>query len=269
MGTETSHESTGLLADRVAIVTGGTSGIGLGIARRLHEDNAKVVLVGRDPERGAAALRQLEGGAEVQFIPGDVSRDSQSVTEQVIYRFGALDILVNSAGFTFGPRLISETTDDDWISIEATNVRGMFQMTRAATAFMEGHGGGSVVCISSISGRGWLGVSNAAYAATKGGIISFVKAASLQLGQHGIRINCVCPGPTRTELFNLAVIEMASRQQITEQEADDKLVESFHTALGRIADASEVAAAVAFLASRDASGITGQSLNVDAGIIFD
>jgi NAD(P)-dependent dehydrogenase (short-subunit alcohol dehydrogenase family) len=178
-----------------------------------------------------------------------------------------LHILVNCAGFTLGPRPLSEITDGDWAAIEATNLRGTFQMTRAATALMGANG--SVVCVSSISGRGFRGATNAAYAATKGGIVSFVQAAALELGSKHIRINCVCPGPTRTETFDAVVRAKAATEGTTEQAADNSLVQSFNTAMGRIVDASEVASVVSFLASDDASGVTGQSINVDAGLVFD
>jgi len=253
-------------AGRGALVTGGTAGIGLAVARRLVADGARVVVVGRDRERGALAEAEL--GAAATFLAGDVA-DADRVVAAVLERLGRLDLLVSNAGFTIGRRALADIGDDDWDELEATNLRGAFAMVRAASRPMVEQRSGAIVAISSIAARGARLASNAAYATMKAGVVALVRATCVELGAAGVRINCVCPGPTRTEALDDLVARAAERDGVTIAEAERRIVESYAPALGRLVEGHDVAAVVSFLASEDAAAITGQTLNVDGGIALD
>src|SRR5262249_14324926 len=154
-----------------------------------------------------------------------------------------------------------DLTDDEWDDMEAVNLRAVFQMTRDAATEMSTRETGSIVCVSSIAARGFRLASNAAYAAQKGALVSFARVAAMQLGPTGVRINCVCPGPTRTSAYDRTVAALAEREGRPEAEIDAGMVERFGTDLRRMVTAAEVASAIVFLLSDEASGITGQALN--------
>lgn len=249
---------------QVALVTGGTAGIGLAVVEQLAAGGARVVVMARDGDRGRERLAAVEGAHDVELVAGDVATDASTAVRRV----GAIDLLVNNAGANVGGRHLTDLTDEDWDHMHAVNLRGAFAMTRAVADGMIGLGHGSIVCVSSIAARGFRQASNAGYAAMKGGLISFVQVAAMQLGPSGIRVNCVCPGPTRTEAFVAAVAAAAARDGIEPALAEERMVARFGAAMNRVVEPREVAATISFLLSREASGITGQTLNVDAGIQF-
>lgn len=251
--------------DLVAVVTGGTRGIGRAVVERLAEEGATVVAVAR-----TAPAEPVAGDTDDRhgFVAGDAASDADRIVDEVVADLGRVDVLVNCAGATVGARHLGELSDEDWVAMETANLRSTFAMTRAVSPHMSARREGAIVCVSSIAGRGWHLASNPAYAAMKGGVVAFVHATATQLGGDGVRINAVCPGPTRTRPFLDMVGSLAAEEGISEEAAEKKFVARFGPALGRAVEPSHVAALVAFLASTEATTITGQAVNIDGGLLY-
>lgn len=250
-----------LLKDRTAIVTGAAAGIGLAITERLAKEGAAVLMADRDAARGEANAQRLRAaGATVTFIEADVSDlDSiDALVAEAVTQFGKIDVLVNNAGVTKRVDIL-DITPKDWDWIQSINTRGMFFCLQRVAAHMKEKGGGRIVNIASVSGKGMRGASNASYAASKAAAIVVARVAAAELGKFNITVNSVCPGVTRTELVD--------RLEAENPEAQARLYAS--TALGRINEPADIADAVAFLSSDMARNITGQSLNVDCGMLWD
>jgi len=242
------------LADRVAIVTGGSRGIGLAIARLLAEDGASVVVSGRDPGRLESAVRELEAvGAPVLAVAADAAKreDADRLVEASRERFGRIDVLVNNAGVT-RDQLLVRMKDDDWDQVLDTNLRGVFLMTRAVGKVMMRRRSGRIINISSTAGvMGNAGQVN--YSAAKAGVIGFTKAAARELAHWNILVNAVAPGLIETDMT--ASIPTESRDTLLQQ-----------VALRRIGEARDVAEVVRFLAGDGATYITGQTIHVNGGL---
>jgi 3-oxoacyl-[acyl-carrier protein] reductase len=242
------------LAGRVAIVTGGSRGIGLAIARSLAEAGASVVVSGRDAARLDAAAKDLEAcGGAVLAVAGDVAKreDADRLVEAARERFGRLDVLVNNAGIT-RDQLIVRMKDDDWDQVLDTNLRGVFLMTRAATRPMMRQRSGRIINISSTAGAmGNPGQVN--YSAAKAGMIGLAKAAARELAHWNILVNVVAPGLIETDMA--AALPEAAREALLQQ-----------VPLKRIGEAREVAEVVRFLAGDGAAYVTGQVIHVNGGL---
>jgi 3-oxoacyl-[acyl-carrier protein] reductase len=242
------------LAGKVAVVTGGSRGIGLAIARLLAEDGASVVVSGRDAARLDAALKELESlGATALAVVADAAKreDVDRLVEGARERFGRIDVVVNNAGIT-RDQLLVRMKDDDWDHVLESNLRGVFLMTRAAAKVMMRQRSGRIINISSAAGAmGNPGQVN--YSAAKAGVIGLSKAAARELAHWNILVNVVAPGLIETDMT--AAIPAEAREGLLAQ-----------VPLKRIGQPREVAEAVRFLAGDGASYVTGQVLHVNGGL---
>ena len=242
------------LAGRVAIVTGGTRGIGLAIARLLAEDGASVVVSGRDGGRLDLAARDLEAaGAAALAIVADATRreDVDRLVGATRERFGRIDVLVNNAGIT-RDQLLVRMKDYDWDQVLDTNLRGVFLMTRAVGKVMMRQKSGRIINVSSTAGAmGNPGQVN--YSAAKAGVIGFTKAAARELAHWNLLVNAVAPGLIDTDMA--AALPAAAREALMQQ-----------VPLKRIGAARDVAEVVRFLAGDGAAYITGQTIHINGGL---
>ena len=258
---ESVHDN-GRLSEQVAIVTGAAQGLGLGIATRLAEEGARVVLADVS-EAVHSAAASIGTGPDVTAQVCDVA-DSTAVdrmVEAAVAQHGRLDIMVANAGVGGGGPLL-EMTDEAFRRILAVNLEGTFYCCRAAARVMIPRGSGSIVTVGSIFGRDTPARSGA-YGASKAGIMALTQAAARELGPHGIRVNCISPGNMDTEMHWAALQRRADASGETFEHLRDAVRAGIP--LGRHGTAGDLAAAVAFLVSPDAAYITGQTINVDGG----
>jgi 2-hydroxycyclohexanecarboxyl-CoA dehydrogenase len=239
----------------VALVTGAARGIGAAIAQRLAQAGATVVVADLDGDAASATAGGLPGKAVGVALDVSSSASVGEALARVSADVGAPDILVNNAGIDVIKPFV-DSTEDEWDRIIAVNLKGPINCCRAVIDTMIERKAGRIVNIASDAGR--VGSSGeAVYSATKGGVIAFTKTLAREVARHGITVNCVCPGPTETALLG--------------QVADysEKLYQGLARAipLGRTAQPDDIAPAVAFLASEEAQWITGQTVNVDAGMV--
>jgi 3-oxoacyl-[acyl-carrier protein] reductase len=249
------------LQDKVALVTGGAAGIGLATAQRFAEEGAKVIICDVNEEAGNKAAESL--GAEARFYPVNMA-DRQAVqdwVEAVHAQYGRIDIMVNNAGivrdgqlvkFKEG-QLVSQMSEADFDLVIDINLKGVFNGAQAVTPFMIEQGGGVILNASSVVGRdGNFGQTN--YVATKFGVIGMTKVWARELGRYNIRVNAVAPGFTATEILNAM---------------PEKVLDGMRgrTPLKRLGDPRDIANAYLFLASDEASFISGEVLHVDGGLV--
>ncbi len=244
------------LEDKVALITGGSSGIGLATAHQFVREGANVALVARDPERGTHAARLVPGAV---FFAADVSdsSDCERAVGAALREHNRLDILVNCAGIIYRDRPIDRMSEQEWCETFDVNVKGTFLMSKYALAALRATRGCIVNVASYVGLVGFAGA--AAYAASKAAVINLTRSMALDHAAEGIRVNAVCPGSVDTEM-----IRSAWRSQ-TDPAAAERRWRAKHP-LGRIATPDEVARAILFLASEDASFVTGAALPVDGGI---
>lgn len=247
------------LEGRVALITGGTSGIGSATAMRFVEEGASVAITGRNAERGEQVVQELAAkGGDALFIQSDVcvASDCRAAVDQTLERFGKIDVLFNNAG-VFHPKTIPDCTEEEWDETIDSSLKGAFLMSKYVIPAMIENGGGSIIHTS--SGWGVLGGDKAAaYCAAKGGLIVMAKAMAIDHGPDGIRVNCVCPGDVLTPMLH----DDAEKRGMT---WDDYSAGAGERPLGRIGTVKEIADAVLFLASDESSFVTGDSLVVDGG----
>jgi NAD(P)-dependent dehydrogenase (short-subunit alcohol dehydrogenase family) len=247
------------LRDSVAMVTGAASGIGRAIAEVLAQSGAIVALVDIDEQGGTAAAEGIgRSGGRAVFHRADVanSRDCELVVRDTVERFGRLDILVNNAGIIRRAD-VTELGEDEWDRVMAVNLKSVFLMCRLAVPIMAAAGKGAIVNIS--SGWGLVGGPRAAsYCASKGGVVLLTRAMAVDHGRSGIRVNCVCPGDTDTGMLRSEAKQLG--------EPIDRFMEaSTRRPLGRVGRPEEIARAVRYLVSDEASFVTGSTLVVDGG----
>ena len=244
--------------EKVVLITGGTSGIGLAAARIFMSSGAQAVISGRSASRGEMALSELAASGEAAFLPCDVSLvpECERLVSETLAKYGRLDVLVNSAG-AYLEKAIGDMTEEDYDRVMAVNVKGTYFMSRAAARALRVNSG-SIVNISSDAGlNGNLLCS--AYCAAKGAVTLFTKSLALELAPYGVRVNCVCPGDVATPMLKQQV-----ELQMDPLEYSREMVSLYP--LGRIGTAQEVAGVIVFLASDAASFVTGAAWSVDGGL---
>ena len=257
------------LWSQVALVTGAGRGIGRAIARRFAAEGAYVVAADIDvvaADEVVAEIRADDGEAEaLQVDMGDleaVSAMIRGVTETQ----DTLDILVNNAAVTRNIDFFS-VRPEDWDAIHRVNARGLFFCMQTAAAAMRERGGGCIVNIASIAGKGYPGTSNIAYAGSKGAVIAMTRIAAHVLGRYNINVNAICPGVTRTDLYYQVVRERA--EAAGRLEAEVMTAFDGNIPIGRSNEPDDIADLAVFLASEEARNVTGQSWNVDGGLMWD
>lgn len=247
------------LSGKVALIAGASRGIGWAITRSMAAAGATVVLNGRDGAKLAERVTELEGqGYSASAVPFDVTDEAAAVNAvaSVVEQFGRLDVLAVNAGTTHRTPLAEHTTED-FLKVINTNVTAAFVLAREASKPMVAQKSGRIIVVSSMMGQ-VARPNNAGYVTSKGAATALCKALAVELGEHGITCNALCPGFTRTDLT----------QALQDNDEFSQWVAS-RTPLGRWASPDEIGGAAVFLASGAASFITGHALNVDGGVVVN
>jgi NAD(P)-dependent dehydrogenase (short-subunit alcohol dehydrogenase family) len=255
----------GRCAGRVAVVTGGSRGIGRAIAEALLAEGASVAICGRSAEKGKAALDEMNAGDRGYFVACDVRRQDEveAFIDDSAAHFGALDILVSNAGGTDGFARVHELTDDAWNNALAWNLNSAFWSVRRALPYMLRNRWGRIIAISSVEGKQATKPAVSHYITNKHAINGFVKAVAYEYGPDGITSNAICPGAIETDTMRDAGAAAAAAAGISYQEFLDRYAQE--SMIKRLIGADEVAAMAVLLASDAGAGITGALLNVDGG----
>jgi NAD(P)-dependent dehydrogenase (short-subunit alcohol dehydrogenase family) len=247
------------LENKVAIVTGGAKGIGLAIAKRFASDGARVVVADIDEDAGSRAVEEIGTHGAVRFIRCDVGdrTDVENLVACTVQAWGSIDVLVNNAGIVHAADFL-DVSEADFERVLRVNLKGTFLVGQAVARQMvaqvkAGGGPGSIVNMSSVNAV--FAIANQVpYSASKGGVNQLTKVMALSLAPHGIRVNAVGPGSIMTDMLASIATDKAVKHRLLSR-----------TPLGRIGDPAEIAAIAAFLASDEASYVTGQTIYADGG----
>jgi NAD(P)-dependent dehydrogenase (short-subunit alcohol dehydrogenase family) len=256
------------LEGQVAVVTGGNRGIGLAIARAMAAAGARLAVSSRDAASlGRAAAELTAAGAECLAIPCDVSDPASvdAMTAAVLERFGRADVVVANAGIAGPTAPMHEIGYEQWRECLAIDLDGVYLTFRGFLPGMIDRRQGSLIAISSMTGKRALH-GRTPYAAAKMGVVGLVRTLAVELGPHGVRVNSICPGAVDGPRIETVVRNQARAQGITEEQALRQFVDS--SPLKRLVQPEEVASACVFLASGAAAAITGEDLNVSAGVVM-
>jgi NAD(P)-dependent dehydrogenase (short-subunit alcohol dehydrogenase family) len=243
------------LLDRVAVVTGAGSGIGLASARRMASEGAKIAVVDIDGETGKAAAEEVGG----LFVQADVTAEDEvaAMYDATLGAFGRIDIAFNNAGISPpDDDSILDTGIEAWRRVQEVNLTSVYLCCKHVIPHMRARGGGSIINTASFVAVLGSATSQISYSASKGGVLAMSRELGVQFARDGIRVNALCPGPVNTPLL----------QQLFAADPERAARRLVHVPMGRFAEAEEIAAAVAFLASDDASFVTAATFLVDGGI---
>jgi NAD(P)-dependent dehydrogenase (short-subunit alcohol dehydrogenase family) len=246
-------------ASRVALITGSSRGIGRATALRLAREGGTVGINGRDPAAVEATVQAIKAeGGKALAVPGDVTKpvEVDKVVQAVLDAAGSIDILVNNAGGGSMARWLDDVDVATWDAVHDVNLRGMFLVTKAVVPHMRERQRGRIVMVASVAGRNMSRVSGPEYSASKGGVLAFARHIAVELGPSHITVNAVAPGP-------ILVPRVAKKWEL--RPAADREQTLRNIPLGRLGQPEEVAAAILFLASEDASYITGCCIDVNGG----
>jgi NAD(P)-dependent dehydrogenase (short-subunit alcohol dehydrogenase family) len=254
------------LENKVAVITGAGRGMGHAMALRFAREGAQVVVA--ETDRASAEQTFAEIGERGLLMLADISKveETNGLIERTVASLGRIDILVNNAGVTKSLGFF-DVTETDWDWMYSVNARGLFFCMQRAAREMVKQKSGKIINIASIAGKGFRGTSNIAYAGTKGAVIAMTRIAASQLARHNINVNAICPGATRTHMYQSIMQELVEKRGINEAEANKRL--DAMIPLGRSNAPDDIANMAAFLASAEADNITGQSFNVDGGLMWD
>ena len=254
-----SEKSAGRLSGKVALITGGASGIGRSTALLFAREGASIILADLKADAGKRVVDELnESGAHAIFEAIDVTNagDCHRIVEHAIREFGRIDILFNNAGIIRRATVL-DLSEEDWDRVMAVNVKSIYLLSREVIPHMQKAGGGSI--INTASGWGLTGGAKAAvYCASKGAVVLLTKAMAIDHGPHNIRVNCICPGDTDTGMLRDEAKQLG-------EDSSHFLAESARRPLGRVGTPEEIAQAALYLASDASSVVTGTSLVVDGG----
>lgn len=250
--------------NKTILITGGASGIGAASVRRFYQSGMNVIFIDRDERMAHILLSEFDDSERIKFFPCDVSQSKylKDVIDKGADRFGGIDILFANAGYHFNATVL-ETSDEEWEDILSVNLGGVFHAVKYTLPYMLKNGRGSIILMG--SDQSFIGKKRSfAYGAIKGAIGQMTKSLALDYADKNIRVNCVCPATIDTPLSQKALKGWAQREFNGDLEKVYQLEAKEHP-LGRIGNAEEVAEAVYFLASENASFITGTLLPVDGG----
>jgi 3-oxoacyl-[acyl-carrier protein] reductase len=256
------------LSGKVSIVTGSGTGIGRSVARAFAEVGSVVIVLDVDATAARVVADEIvAAGGTAEAVGADVRRTETlaQLIADVAGRHGSLDVLVNNAGITVPGDLLG-TTEANWDAIHGVNLRGSFFCMQAAARVMREQGSGAIINMGSISGKGYR--STIAYAASKGGVVAMTRIAAQELGPFGVTVNALVPGFTAdTSVMQRAIDALAAKREVAADVVIDEIASV--TARRRLVRPEEIAAAAVFLAGPLATMITGQSINIDGGLVFD